>query len=120
MILAEYPKIGSTVNFVCHGEDDEPVLGSGIVLAIVLDPSKRIMATLETDEDVEHSRKRRRNVYLSCLEPTESFIRDFKQVAQSVRELSDNGNKQSAEIVERFNKMIDEAQSVVLGASVVF
>lgn len=120
MKTATYPQLGSRVNFVRQGIGSEVIEGSGIIHGVVLDPSKRLMVHLETDEVNEQGQKVRRNVHVTCLEPSEDFKAAFKASLETVEALGNEGNGKVKETVAEYNKLVDEAQEAVLGGVLVF
>lgn len=120
MKTASYPQIGSKVSFVRQGADGQPVEGTGLIIAVVLDPAKRLMVHLETEELNEHGGKVRHNVHLNCLEPSDEFKASFKASLDAIAAIGEEGNGKSREIVAEYNQRVDAAYSEVLGAAVVF
>lgn len=121
MDTASYPRIGSKVSYVRQNERSQMVEGTGIVQAIVLDPSKRLMVHLETDElDPETQQKTRKNVHVACLFPSDEFKAQFKATTEAVIALGDEGNTKSRDIVAEYNQRVDAAFSLVLGEAVAF
>lgn len=119
MLTASYPRIGSKVNYVRQGENGQMVEGNGTVLAVVLDPAKRLMVHLETDELVD-GQKSRRNVHANCLFPSDDFKASFKGSLDAIRSMGDEGNGKAQEIVTEYNKRVDAAYDVILGVAVKF
>lgn len=119
MKTATYPALGSRVSFVCQGTNNELIEGSGRVLGIVLDPHKRPMVALETDEVVEGT-KVRRNVHVTNLDPSDETKATFKATLEAVAALGSEGNGKAAQIVAEYNQRIDELHAPVLGTPVEF
>lgn len=115
-----YPSLGQRVNFIRQGVGTEAVEGSGIIQGIFLDPSRRVMVNLETDEVNEVGKKVRRSVHVTCLSSSEEFKAAFKASLETVEKLAEEGNSKSREIVAEYNQRVDEAQRGILGAEVVF
>lgn len=120
MKTATYPEIGVRFNFVRQGVGSGMVEGSGIVQGIILDPSKRLMVHLETDEVNEQGQKIRRNVHVTCLDPSDDFKAKFKAALEAVEAIGEEGNGKVKEIVAEYNQRVDEANAPVLGDPVVF
>lgn len=120
MKTATYPQLGTRVNFVRQGVGDGMVEGSGIIHAIVLDPNKRLMVQMETDEVNEQGQKVRRNVHVTCLNPSDDFKAAFKSSLETVEALGNEGNGKVKETVAEYNKLVETAQEPVLGAVVSF
>lgn len=115
-----YPALGSRVSFVRQGVGTGIIEGEGIVMGIVLDISKRVMVSVETDEVHESGQKTRRNVHVSSLFPSDEYKAAFKASLDAVEALSQEGNGKAGEIVAEYNRRVDEAQQPVLGVPVEF
>lgn len=120
MKTASYPAIGQRVTFVRQGQNGEVVEGSGLIEGIILDPSKRLMVHLETTEKNGDGASIRRNVHVTCLNPSDDFKAQFKAAQELVQSLGDEGNGKVKEIVAGYNQRVDEAQEPVLGGVVLF
>lgn len=115
-----YPTIGQRVTFVRQGTNGDVVTGSGLIEGIILDPAKRLMVHLETNEKNEEGASIRRNVHVTCLNPSDDFVKAFAEAQKHVQSLGDEGNGKVKEIVASYNSLVDEAQKQVLGAVVEF
>lgn len=121
MKTASYPRIGSVVSYIRQGSNGQPVEGSGVVQGIILDPNKRLMVHLGTDEtDPETGNKLRQNVHVSCLFPSDDFKASFKATLEAAQKLGEEGNGEVKKVVAEYNQRVSEAQAPVLGDAVVF
>ncbi len=119
MDTAQYPRIGSKVSFIRQTNTGVEE-GEGAIYAIVLDPVKRLMAHIETNQThAENGKPVRHNVHLSCLNPTEEFKAQFKAMLDAVKSIGEEGNAKAGEIIAEYNKRVDTAQ-VALGDVVLF
>lgn len=112
-----YPKIGQRVDYVRQTSDGGVQTGTARILALTIDPNKRLMAHLDT-EKAEGSEKF--NVHVTCLNPSAEFIDQFTKVMNDVTALSTEGNGKVSEVVAEYNQRVDVLQAEVLGEAISF
>lgn len=117
MKTATYPAIGQKVEYVRQGADGEIETGKARILALTLDPDKRLVAHLDK-EAMEGSEKF--NVDVGCLNPSNGFIERFTAATKMVLELSGEGNGKVQEIVAEYNEKVNQAYTGVLGKPLIF
>lgn len=121
MISATYPKIGSRARFIrLSPRDQMPEQGEGLIIAHVLDPSKRLMCVLHAalpnpDKNVEGNIVQNVNIDVRAIDPSPEYIKLFIEGAEKVKLLTDEGNGKAIEIVSKYNKMVEEVYDAFLG-----
>ena len=119
MQLESYPKIGTKVKYIQHvGKTGEFIHSEGIIHAITMDPSMRLMAHLDIVNKEGQSVKT--NVDLRCLNPSDEFIEDFKKLTADILKISKEGNDIVKKTVELYNTRVAKAHDGILGKPVVF
>lgn len=120
MKTATYPQIGAQVQYVRQNAAGETVRGTAMVLAVCLDHGRRLMAhvvgdVVQPDGSVAEQKF---NVDISCLNPSDDFVKRFSETTMAVRELSAEGNRLAQEIVAQYNEKVEELYSGLLGVPV--
>lgn len=120
MQLASYPKIGTRAKYIrVNPQTKEFEEGSSLILAICLDPQKRIMAHMQ-GIPLPDGNTGNFNVDLNCLEPSDDFKAKFKAVKDRVEATSQEGNGKIAALVAEYNQAVENAYTSVLGEPVEF
>ena len=116
MTQANYPTLGSKVTYIRQIKLGTTEKGSGTILGLGLDATKRITAHVELDTVA----KEKVNIDIACLNPTDEFSEKFKTCVERVELLTEEGNKEVRGLVEYYNGMVEDLYSAMLGDAVVF
>lgn len=106
-----YPEIGKKAQYTRqkrNGDNVEIVEGIGTILAICLDPGKRLMAHMRDGADVF-------NVDLNCLNADEDFKAKFRAVTAEVEALRVEGNAAAQAVIDDYNARVEKAYDAILG-----
>lgn len=120
-----YPCLGTVVNYVRQNNAGEIEQGSGRILAVCLDASKRTMVHLDTETSITDLQGNvipnpKFNVDILCLNPTPEFVKKFTEATQAVQAISGKGNKLVQEVVEDYNGRVELLYDGILGAPIEF
>lgn len=120
MKTAEYPQIGQVLPFIRHlnGVNQK---GTGIILAIALDPNKRPIVHMEVNAEGDGLKLGEKiNVDLKALEPTPEYEAAFIAAHKAIADIAEEGNGKVRELVTGYNQRVEEALSGVLGDPITF
>jgi len=113
MKTATYPEIGQTVSFIRQnpdrGAENQMLEGDGMIQAVLLDASKRLVAHIVQDGQPAV------NVDLRLLNPSEETKAAFVEMVGKVKALENEGNGKVQEIVAEYNGKVEAELNVVLG-----
>lgn len=119
MFTEVYPKIGSKVDFVRQNLQSQDVeRGSGMILAVCLDATKRLVVHVAPDHPEGTDQPQNFNVDISCLNPTDEFIKKFSDKLEEIKSVSSEGNGKVEAIVSEYNNRVTEIYTELLGQPV--
>ncbi len=84
----------------------------GIVISIHLDESKRKMARVQYKKDDATATA---NVDFFTINATAGQIKDYKQLQNEIKEISEKGNAEIKELAEKYNNQVCALANKVIG-----
>lgn len=113
MNTQEYFEIGSEVKYLRHDTELKVYEEHGILRAIFIDPSNRLMAQVRNGENGW-------NVHYCTLreagaEYESDFVDEYTNLLQAIRGISSEGDAIVQNVVEEYNGQVEDATSAVLG-----
>ena len=111
--MSIYPELGETINFIrTDVEKQKAVEGSGMVQAILLDPSNRRMVQVKCDDGKVW------NIDLFAVNPSATKIRIYKKMVDDINTITKEGNEAVQRAVTEYTKKVDDIYNAVLGEAV--
>ena len=107
-----YPTMGTKVSYIRENKLGAPESGTGIVLGIAVDATKRVTAHLEINGGEKI------NVDLLAINPSDEYITKFAEAIKEVKAIGEMGNGEIKVIVDKFNGMVDSVYDTVFGGKV--
>ena len=113
--------IGSTVSYLkADAKTAEIEKGNGTLIAIFLNPDKRMMAQVDTGELDPSGSHVVINVDYGTLNCNDKYERAYKKLIPAVKAVSEEGNALVAVTVDEYNDKVQALYTATLGAPLVF
>lgn len=108
MQISSYVKINSEIKYLRHDTELKVYEETGIVRAIFLDPDNRLMAQVKNGDNAY-------NVHYCTLNYDKDMVKQYKDLLQVIRSVSDEGDLKVSETVKEYNNKVQEHTSFLLG-----